>query len=840
MAERVAEPVHRDAAVLRRCPEKGGVHAGCACAIEEPELRRHPNAGAVPFADGGVAPPAVHDVLRRNGQPLDAGVREQMQDRLGGDFTRVRVHQGSHADASAAAVGARAYTVGTDVVFAHDQYRPGTPSGDQVLAHELTHVMQDGATYTGGSIQVAALDSPAETQAERPVTQAGRPVTQAERAVIRRSALRLRRLPNAQCVALLREQGRSDSASGIAVHHEITALFRRRFGPTPGFRIESGAATPEDTDKRDTVIDPQLIGGVLSGFGHPDVAVRNKSRRQMMLAEVKSARWGRYAFAIGQLDRYIENGNDEHNDDLRARLGIDKFVAMPTSTMRLPRVLLVRGRRFRVVWCQPGIILYKEIKPKKKKKQAKKRKTTKKQTTKKQPAKRQPAKKPAAKTPAVKGGNIGLGLSINSSSSGTLNAGIGVSINSNGVSVGTVSAGIVYDSQGAAIGSIGAGANVNTQSAGALTAGAGTNKDSQIAGGLTAGAGENEEVRAAGVATVGKGRNVGVNGASAGVTGSTDTQEVSGVSAGRTGVTGQGSGTGDAGTPEGGTPDAGTPARGVPDTDADDTGTPDAGTRAAETPAGGGAVSRQAMLDRLQQGAPQVPRAELERLLAEAAKVDAALRRASPAQRRLMEAIAITSPDGEFAIPASDWIDMMLSATQGIQEQDIDYLIGVEWSPGQTTADELRQKVQAVIANRQKAAAGPRAPKTGGDPAGKDKQRVRLGLPPLKSSKRTAEPADEKDQLDYSGLQPGQEKISWYRDEGKALKPGGTVRRNGFIKGIFPNGTRYAANFIGAFTVTGDRVSIVVESSTALMAPDGTPLTGDNALAGLTLTGTVQ
>jgi hypothetical protein len=79
-----------------------------------------------------------------------------MESRLGADFGDVRVHTGSRAHASAAEVGARAYTVGNDVVFQRDAYDTASDAGRTTLAHELTHVMQqrqgpvDGTEAAGG------------------------------------------------------------------------------------------------------------------------------------------------------------------------------------------------------------------------------------------------------------------------------------------------------------------------------------------------------------------------------------------------------------------------------------------------------------------------------------------------------------------------------------------------------------------------------------------------------------------------------------------------------------------------------------------------------------------
>jgi peptidoglycan hydrolase-like protein with peptidoglycan-binding domain len=90
----------------------------------------------------GVAPPIVHDVLASSGRPLEAGTRERMEDGLGADLGGVRVHTDPRAAESARAVNAHAYTVGSDVVFAQGRYAPGSREGDRLLAHELTHVVQ--------------------------------------------------------------------------------------------------------------------------------------------------------------------------------------------------------------------------------------------------------------------------------------------------------------------------------------------------------------------------------------------------------------------------------------------------------------------------------------------------------------------------------------------------------------------------------------------------------------------------------------------------------------------------------------------------------------------------
>jgi len=94
------------------------------------------------------APPIVHEVLRSPGTPLDSGTRTVMEPRFGHDFSRVRIHTDDRAAESARAVNALAYTVGSDIVFGQQQFAPTSPTGQRLLAHELTHVVQQGTADT--------------------------------------------------------------------------------------------------------------------------------------------------------------------------------------------------------------------------------------------------------------------------------------------------------------------------------------------------------------------------------------------------------------------------------------------------------------------------------------------------------------------------------------------------------------------------------------------------------------------------------------------------------------------------------------------------------------------
>jgi hypothetical protein len=114
----------------------------------------------------------VHDVLALPGQPLDQETRNYFEPRFGHDFSKVRVHADEKAAESAGAVDALAYTVGQNIVFGARQYRPRAEQGVRLLAHELTHVVQQGNwahDSSGGrdDLRVGAISDPLESEAEK-------------------------------------------------------------------------------------------------------------------------------------------------------------------------------------------------------------------------------------------------------------------------------------------------------------------------------------------------------------------------------------------------------------------------------------------------------------------------------------------------------------------------------------------------------------------------------------------------------------------------------------------------------------------------------------------------
>jgi len=142
-ADRVADQV-------MRMPDPGApgiAHASPGiqrvCDECEEELQRKPDGTA-----GHDAGEAVSRGLEGGGRPLDQATRAFFEPRFGASFADVRIHDHPSAAVAAKSVGARAFTLGRDIAFAQGEYQPGTHAGQSLLAHELTHTIQQGSAQT--------------------------------------------------------------------------------------------------------------------------------------------------------------------------------------------------------------------------------------------------------------------------------------------------------------------------------------------------------------------------------------------------------------------------------------------------------------------------------------------------------------------------------------------------------------------------------------------------------------------------------------------------------------------------------------------------------------------
>lgn len=132
-----------------------------------------PGSGILP---GGRVHPDIESAIgaaRGHGTVLDGAVRERVGGALGDSLADVRVHADEPADALARSVSARAFATGTDIFFARGEYRPQTASGDALLAHELTHVVQQRGSPTSGPLTVTDPGGALEAEADATARELG-------------------------------------------------------------------------------------------------------------------------------------------------------------------------------------------------------------------------------------------------------------------------------------------------------------------------------------------------------------------------------------------------------------------------------------------------------------------------------------------------------------------------------------------------------------------------------------------------------------------------------------------------------------------------------------------
>ncbi len=154
-AERVATTVtgmdDREANASADRGARGAVRRSLASTISRLVQRNGGDrAGPIGAAGGDLSPRAEAriDAMRSGGAPLASDVRGYFEPRFGTDLSSVRVHTGAEPSATAASMQAEAFTVGEHIYFGEGRYQPHTPRGRHLMAHELTHTIQQGGAGT--------------------------------------------------------------------------------------------------------------------------------------------------------------------------------------------------------------------------------------------------------------------------------------------------------------------------------------------------------------------------------------------------------------------------------------------------------------------------------------------------------------------------------------------------------------------------------------------------------------------------------------------------------------------------------------------------------------------
>jgi hypothetical protein len=136
---------------------------------------------------------AAINSARGGGQPLDAGLQRSMGQAMGADFSGVRVHTDAQSDQLNQSIQAKAFTTGQDVFFRQGAYEPGSRGGQELIAHELTHVVQQNAEATKTPLPSHQL--PQHPSAKTPLSSVTNPTIQRTRYIVYRQ-LPLKKIVN--------------------------------------------------------------------------------------------------------------------------------------------------------------------------------------------------------------------------------------------------------------------------------------------------------------------------------------------------------------------------------------------------------------------------------------------------------------------------------------------------------------------------------------------------------------------------------------------------------------------------------------------------------------------
>jgi len=136
----------------------------CSRCEEKEQIQTKTNGNSGMQVSNGLTNKISHS--RGNGQALDSTTRSIMENRIGADFSRVRIHSGNRASEMSREINARAFTVGKDIYFDQGEYAPSSKEGKRLLAHELTHTIQQGSSQ-GIGIQKADGDKKKKLQFQK-------------------------------------------------------------------------------------------------------------------------------------------------------------------------------------------------------------------------------------------------------------------------------------------------------------------------------------------------------------------------------------------------------------------------------------------------------------------------------------------------------------------------------------------------------------------------------------------------------------------------------------------------------------------------------------------------
>ena len=317
----------------QRKPLESFIQKKCAACEQEERAQRKPLASFIQKKETSTNNNvlASNNVSNRiqstkgSGNVMPETTKSFMESRFGTDFSSVKIHTGNYASQLSKELSAQAFTVGNDIYFNEGKYQPESSEGKHLLAHELTHTIQQ---RNGVSRKIQRFSAACRGLLNNPTGSLARVLT------------------------------------GAAVHLAILEDFMTTVsGGLSGFGIPGASAAPLRTaglcGEDIANIVPQIIGG-RAGMGFPDLVRRTGSIAQ--IAEIKPASWTCAVDGVAQLAGYLAQGNapDATQTAWRAAQGISLLVPMP-SNIYPGKTFIIGNYTVQTEWCSPGLLVYQVI-----------------------------------------------------------------------------------------------------------------------------------------------------------------------------------------------------------------------------------------------------------------------------------------------------------------------------------------------------------------------------------------------------------------------------------------------------------------------------------------------
>jgi hypothetical protein len=311
-------------------------------------------------------PAKVGHAILGKGRPLEPTLRKDMELRFRQDFSSVRVHTDGNVAQFTLRQQAHALTIGNDILFGYNMYAPETSQGRWLLAHELTHVVQQGHSNKIAQAYDMSIDNHHDEILEQEADRCASQVLRGESITVAHKIAQVTPQAFPMCRSIL-DAREEEVVAEADVQRELATRLSSVGAVEREFPVPSGSFNPYRTEnsRRPNTITPQIVGGN-AGRGAADLALLRG--QELEIAEVKRGNWTLITDAEMQVENYVKKASDNlpfikerWNQRRGGNVTITSIRAMPTTRFNIPSPLRIGSIPTTTSWCRDGVIAFKAI-----------------------------------------------------------------------------------------------------------------------------------------------------------------------------------------------------------------------------------------------------------------------------------------------------------------------------------------------------------------------------------------------------------------------------------------------------------------------------------------------